>query len=323
MAGTLAVLTVLVGCWSLGSGDFPVPLPDVLRSLLGGGTARTSFIVVDLRLARVLTGILVGGAFALAGAIFQSLAQNPLGSPDVVGFDTGAALGAVVVIVSAGGAGAIAVSAGAVGGGLATAAIVYVCAWKRGVQTYRLVLAGIGVGFTLAAVSDYLLTRADIEEAQRATVWLAGSLNGRGWEQARTAAVGLAVLLPLALALGRWLRLLELGDDKAAALGVPVTRAKLLLVLVGVGLAACATAAAGPISFVALVCPPIARRLVRAPGPTLVPTVLLGALLVTGADLAARRLLAPSELPVGIATAVIGAPYLLWLLTREIRSGVM
>jgi iron complex transport system permease protein len=317
----LVVAIVLVGCWSIGVGDYPISIRNVVRTLLGGGTDETQFIVETLRLPRLVCGLLVGAAFGVAGAIFQSLARNPLGSPDVIGFDTGAALGAVMVIVALESSGAVHVALGAVGGGLLTALIVYVFAWKRGVQTYRLVLVGIGVGFAAASVADYLLTRAQISEVQRATVWLTGSLNGRGWEHVGPVSVGLLVLVPLTLMLCRSMRLLELGDDKAAALGVRVGRTRLWLVLVGVGLAALATAAAGPIAFVALVSPPIARRLVRSPGATIVPAALLGALLTIGADLLARRALAPTELPVGVATAVIGAPYLLWLLTREIRTG--
>jgi iron complex transport system permease protein len=318
----LVVLIVAVGCWSISVGDFPVPIRDVVATLLGGGSEDAQFIVETLRLPRVLTAVLVGAAFALSGAIFQSLARNPLASPDVVGFESGAAMGAVFAIVVVGTDGAT-VTTGALIGGFLTALLVYVCAWKRGVQGYRLLLVGIGIGFAVAAATDYLITRAQIYEVEQALVWMTGSLNGRSWEHVRPVAMALAVLLPVTLVLGRRLRLLELGPDAAAALGVRVGRTHLLLVVVGVALAAVATASAGPIAFVALVSPAIARRLVRSPGVTLVPAALVGALLTVTSDLAARRLFAPTELPVGIATAAIGAPYLLWLLTREIRSGVM
>ena len=317
----LAGLLVVVGCWSISVGDFPVPIGDVVRSLVGRGTSSSDFIVGTLRLPRVLTGAMVGAAFGVSGAIFQSLAKNPLGSPDVIGFTFGSALGAVLVIVILDGAGSLAVSAGAAAGGLATALVVFVCAWRRGVQAHRLVLVGIGVGYALAAITDYLLTRANISDAQRATVWLTGSLNGRSWDHVRPVGAGLVVLMPLALWLGRSLRVLELGDDTAAALGVRLGRTRLTIVTIGVLLAALATASAGPIAFVALMAPPIARRVVHAPGITIVPTALVGALLTVSADLMARRLLAPLELPVGIFTAVLGAPYLLWLLTRDARAG--
>ncbi|MDP2290590.1 MAG: iron chelate uptake ABC transporter family permease subunit [Actinomycetota bacterium] len=322
MCAVLAALVVVVGCWSISVGDFPIPITDVVATIFGGGSDDAQFIVETLRLPRVLTGIMVGAAFAVAGSIFQSLAQNPLASPDVIGFNSGAALGAVFTIVTIGGS-SLQVSIGALVGGFATALLVYSLAWKRGVHGYRLVLVGIGIGFAVSAVNDYLITRANIYDVQRAAVWLTGSLNGRGWNHVRPVGLGLLVLLPPAVFLGRRMRLLELGADTAAALGVHVGRSRAALALVGVALAALATASAGPIGFVALVSPPIARRLVRSPGVTVVPAALVGALLTVTADLAARRVFAPTELPVGIATAVIGAPYLLWLLTREIRSGAM
>lgn len=318
----LAVAIVTVGCWSISVGDFPISISQVVKSVFGQGSKEAEFIVGTLRLPRLLTGVMVGAALAVSGAIFQSLAQNPLASPDVVGFNSGAAVGAVFMIVVVG-AGSLEVSIGAVAGGLLTATAVYLLAWNRGVQGYRLILVGIGIGFTMTSISDYLITRANIYDVQRAAVWLTGSLNGRSWEHVRPVGIGLLVLLPIALAYCRSLRLLELGTDTAAALGVRVGRVRLILILVGIGLAALATASAGPVGFVALVSPPVARRLVRAPGVTLIPCALFGGLLVVVADLAARRVLAPTEMPVGIMTAIIGAPYLLWLLTREIRTGAM
>ena len=323
VGAVLAALTLVVATWSISVGDFPIPIGDVVRAVFTTAPADAEFIVGTLRLPRALTAMMVGAAFGVSGGIFQSLADNPLASPDIVGFNSGAALGAVSVIVAVDGAGSLAVSLGAVGGGLLTAALVYVCAWTRGVHGYRLVLVGIGIGFAVSALVDALLTRAAIHDAQRAAVWLTGSLNGRGWEHVRPVGIGLLVLLPVAAAWSRRLRLLELGPDTAASLGVTVGRARLGLVVVGVALAALATASAGPVGFVALVSPPVARRLVRSAGLALVPTALVGALLTVSADLLARRVLAPTELPVGVATAAIGAPYLLWLLTRQIRRGAM
>lgn len=323
LSGVLAAAIVAIGCWSISVGDFPIPISEVVRAVFATASDDAEFIVQTLRLPRVLTAIMVGAAFAISGGIFQSLANNPLASPDIVGFNSGAALGAVFMIVLVEGAGSLEVSFGAIVGGVGTAVLVYVFAYKQGVHGYRLILVGIGIGFAVSAVVNYLITRAQIYEAQRAAVWLTGSLNGRGWEHVRPVGFGLLVLVPIAAVLARRLRLLELGPDTAAALGVRVGRARLGLVLVGIALAALATASAGPIAFIALVSPPIARRLVRSPGFTLVPTALVGALLTVTADLVARRIMAPTELPVGIATAVIGAPYLLWLLTREIRTGAM
>lgn len=319
---TLGLLTVVVGLWSISVGDFPIPISDVIATIFGSPTEDSEFIVGTLRLPRVLVGAGVGAAFGMSGAIFQSLVRNPLGSPDIIGFTGGAALGAVTMIVYFD-ASALSVSIGAVLGGIASAVAVYVLAWKRGVQAFRLVLVGIGAGFAIAAVIDYMITRAEINDVQRAAVWLTGSLNGRSWAEVRIVGFALVILGPMAILMQRHLDRLDLGDDTAAALGVDVGRAKLQLVLVGVGLSALGVAAAGPIAFVAFVAGPIARRLVSSPRACIVPAAFVGALVTVVADLAARRLLAPTELPVGVMTALIGAPYLLWLLTRQARTGAL
>ena len=318
----LLLATVFVGVWSIMVGDFPLSVGEVLRATFGDGGDDAEFIVQTLRLPRALTGMLVGAALGMSGAVFQSIARNPLGSPDIIGFESGAAFGAVLVIVVLHGS-ALAVAGGAVAGGLAAALAVYLLAYQRGLAASRLVLVGIGIGFAASAAVDYLITRAQIYDVQRAAVWLTGSLNGRSWDQVRTVGIALAVLAPLIVVAQRSLDRLELGDDAAAALGVPVGRTKLLLILLAVGLAALSVAAAGPIVFIAFVSGPIARRLVSSPGACVVPAACVGAFLTTFADLAARRVLAPTELPVGIATAVIGAPYLMWLLTRRARTGAL
>lgn len=318
----LLMATVAIGCWSISVGDFPIPISDVVASLVGRGSDDADFVVGTLRLPRAITAVLVGAAFGMSGAIFQSLARNPLGSPDIIGFNSGAAAGAVFVIIVLGGSGAQ-VAAGAVFGGVVTAVIVYALAWRGGLRAHRLVLVGIGVGFSATAAVDYLLTRGEIFDVQRAAVWLTGSLNARTWDHVRTVGFGLLVLGPVAVVMQRWLDRLELGDDIAIGLGLPVNRAKLGLVLTAVGLAALAVAAAGPIAFVAFIAGPIARRLVNTPGAAIVPAALVGALVTIAADLAARRLLAPTELPVGVATGILGAPYLLWLLTRQTRTGAL
>jgi iron complex transport system permease protein len=316
----LAGAAALAVAVSVSVGDFAIPLADVVPAVFGFGNPDSDFIVRTLRLPRALTGVLVGAAFGLSGAIFQSLARNPLASPDVIGITAGASAAAVAVIVWVGG-GSTVVSLGALAGALATATAIYLLAYKRGVVGYRLVLVGIGVAAALSAVTSYLITRADIYDAQRATVWLTGSLNGRSWDHVRPVGVALVVLAPAVVALGRSLRLLELGDDTAKGLGVRVEQARAALILGGVGLAAVATASAGPVAFVALVAPQIARRLVRSAGATLVPSALAGAVLVLVSDLVARRAFAPTELPVGVVTGVVGAPYLLYLLARANRIG--
>jgi iron complex transport system permease protein len=316
----LAAVTLAVGVVVIGSGDFPMTPGEVLSTLLGDGLPAQEFIVRDLRLPRVLTALLVGAALGLSGAVFQSISRNPLGSPDVLGFGQGATVGALVVIVLFQG-GSWAVAAGALAGCLVTGVLVYLLAWKRGVHGYRLVLVGIGTAAMLTAVMQYLLTKANLMDATRAVLWITGTLDGRGWEQVVPLAAVCAVLVPVVLGHGRALRMMEMGDDAAYALGVPVERARVVLILCAVLLMGAATSAAGPIAFVALSAPQLARRLTRSPGPNLVPSALMGAGLLVVADWAAQQAFGERQLPVGVVTGVVGGCYLLWLLVTERKAG--
>ena len=323
---SIGVSTVLAGvifvlfCWTISVGDFPIPIGEVIATLFGGGSDDSRFVVGELRLPRAIVGALVGAAFGLSGAILQTIARNPLASPDIIGVTQGASLAAVGVIVLGGsgdllgGVASIGVPIAALLGGSATALLVYTLSYRRGLVGYRLVLIGIGVGAVMTAAIQYMLTQTTIYEAARATVWLTGSLNGRSWGHVRPVATGLIVLVPLALVLGRQLRVLEMGDDAARGLGARVERSRLGLILCAVGLAALATASAGPVAFVAFFTPVIARRVVGPGQIALVPSALMGSAVVLASDLIARRILAPTELPVGIVTSIIGAPYLLYLL---------
>ena len=318
----LVLLVVLLALLvvSVGTGEFSIPASEVVTTLLGGGDRSTRFVIETLRLPRALTGVLVGAALGAGGAIFQSITRNPLGSPDIVGFVQGASAAAVLEIIVFGG-GTFAIAAGSVVGGVATAILVYALAFQGGVQGYRLVLIGIGISAMLVAVTDYLLTRSTLDQALAAQVWLTGSLNGRGWEHVRPVALALALLLPATALLARPLRMLELGDDTARALGIAVERSRLALIFVAVAMTAVATASAGPIVFVALAAPQIARRLTRAAGPGVGCAALMGGVLLLGADCASQRLFGDVQLPVGVATGVAGGAYLIWLLTREWRRG--
>ena len=316
---TLAVL-VLLSAVSLGRGDFPIGVPDVLRTLVGLGEGTNDFIVLQLRAPRVAVGLLVGLALGIAGAVFQTFARNPLASPDTLGITMGASVGAVGAIVLSGGAlGGLGIPLAALLGALLTGVLLFLLAWRAGIDGYRLVLVGIAVWSFGSALVDWLLTNAEIYDAASAYVWITGSLNARTWDHALPLAVALAVLLPLALAASRVLGVLQFGDDTARGLGVRLQGAQAAVVLIAVGCVAFAVSAAGPITFVALVVPQIAVRLVRGARPPLLASGLLGGVLVVGADLVTRTVL-PEALPVGILTAVLGAPYLLWLLVRGRRQ---
>jgi len=317
----LLVAVVGIGLVTLTSGDFELTVAEVTKSLIGRGDGASDFIVLTLRLPRLVTGILVGAALAVSGGILQSLSGNPLASPDIIGFTQGAATGAILVIVLVDGS-MVQIGAGALVGGVATAVVVYLLAFKRGVQGFRLILIGIGISFIMLSLNKYLVTRASLTDAIAAQAWQVGGLNGRGWDHVRVVGLAVAVLLPPALYLGRRLALMEMGDATAKGLGVDSERTRLALIAISVGLAAVATAAAGPVSFLALAAPQLARRLTRSSGVGLVPAALMGALLLTAGDLAVQRLFSPAQLPVGIATGAIGGLYLIWLLGYEWRRGI-
>ncbi|WP_306370161.1 iron chelate uptake ABC transporter family permease subunit [Nocardiopsis sp. CC223A] len=305
---------------SVSVGDYEIPLAAVPAAIAGVGERLDVFFVQGVRLPRALTALGVGAALGLAGAVFQSLSRNALGSPDIIGFTSGAATGAVAVILVVGG-GRLMVSMGAIAGGLLTAAVVYLLAMKNGVQGYRLVLVGIGVSAMLGAVRDYLLTRAELTDAMSAQIWMIGSLNARGWSEVIAVWVCLVLLGPVLVYLGGQLRFMELGDDTARALGVNAQTTQVAALAAASALTGAAIAVSGPIGFVALAAPQLARRLSRTGGTTFVGAALMGAALLAVADLVALRALAPTQLPVGVVTAVIGGSYLIWLLYTEWRRG--
>jgi iron complex transport system permease protein len=317
----LAVLTLAAAVVGLTVGDYPLSAADVVRGLFV--PLDDPFAVVtlrDLRIPRVLGAVLVGAALGASGAILQSISGNPLGSPDVVGFTTGAATGALVQIIILG-AGPDAVALGAVGGGLAAAGLMYALAYRDGASGYRLVLVGIGLAAMLQALNTWLIVRADLNAAQVGAQWLAGTLNAVTWGEVVTILAVVAVLLPLTmLTAGRDLSVLTLGDPVAIALGLPAERARRRLVLASLLLVAVATAITGPIAFVALAAPQLARRLTRTATPGMGAAALMGALLVLVSDIVAQRVFAPTQLPVGVVTGSLGGCYLIWLLSREWRG---
>lgn len=330
----LAFAVVVLLAVSVLLGSYTVTVPDFVRivtaQLTGGKRIPgASFIVFETKLPRAVLGTLIGVAFGLSGALFQRMLRNPLASPDVIGISSGASAAAVTAITVFGASGGV-VSWAALAGALAVAALIY--AISRGQPGgggnlshgagNRLILAGIGMAAALGAVVNFLLTRADIRTAAEALVWLNGSLNPASWDRAGVLGVALLVLVPAVAALAGPLRILELGDDAAAALGVRVGLTRLAVVLTAVALAAVATAAAGPVAFVAFLAGPIARRLTG--GPSLPASAMLGALIVLAADFFAANLapvlLAGTVLPVGVVTGALGAPFLLWLLVTANRK---
>ncbi|MFE4194263.1 iron-enterobactin ABC transporter permease [Paenarthrobacter sp. NPDC056912] len=315
----LLLASLAVAVVSLATGDFQVTVAQVLQAFTGDAPGLAQTIVMEWRLPRVLAALVFGAALGMSGGIFQSMTRNPLGSPDIIGFNTGAYTGALIVMLTVGG-GYLGVATGALVGGILTALAVYLLAYRRGSQGFRLIIVGIGISAMLAAFNHWLILQAELEAALAAAVWGAGSLNGITWEQAAPAAVVVVVVGLATLGVARRMQLLEMGDDAARALGVRAEPTRLLLLVLGVALTAAVTAVAGPIAFVALAAPQLARRLTRSAGITLVPSAVMGAFLLVASDLAAQRLFAPIQLPVGVVTVCIGGIYLVWLLAREARK---
>ncbi|QCX77388.1 putative siderophore transport system permease protein YfhA [Streptomyces sp. YIM 121038] len=322
VVATVLALLLAAACLAyLCVGETYVQPVEALKVVLGRPSA-DELVVGTLREPRMTVGLLVGAAFGVAGALIQTVARNPLASPDIIGISQGAS--AVTVAAMTFGLTSYTVLPYlSVAGGVAAALLVYAFAWRGGLHATRFVLIGIGFAIALRSVTTLFMTKGDYLVAQQAQIWMTGSLNGRGWPEAGPLALTLLVLLPCVAWAARAQRTVSMDDDTATALGVRLGRVRTGLVLLGVVLASVATGAAGPVDFVALLAPQIARRLTRTAQIPLVSSALLGAIVVVLADLLARRLFSPTELPVGVLTAAVGAPYLIWLIvrSRSVRNG--
>jgi iron complex transport system permease protein len=315
----LAVAILGVFIVSLIVGKSFYGLDDVVRVMMGETVPGASFTVGELRLPRASLAVLAGFAFGVAGVTFQTMLRNPLASPDIIGITSGASAAAVfgIVVLSLS---ETLVSLLAVGGALATALAIYLLSNKGGFAGTRLILIGIGVAAMLDAAVTYVLSKAAVWDLQSAMRWLTGSLNGATWSIVVPLAVASMVLVPILLAQSRGLGVMRIGDDAAAGLGVRLNVTRVIAIVAAVTLLAFATAATGPIAFVAFMAGPIAARIVGPGGSLLLPSGLVGALLVLIADLLGQFAF-DSRYPVGVVTGVLGAPYLIYLLIRTNRSG--
>jgi iron complex transport system permease protein len=313
----LAVVVLAGAITSLTVGTIRLGLKEAALAVVHRSGSRAELVVWKIRLPRAVTGIAVGAALGAAGCVFQSISRNALGSPDVIGFTTGAATGAVLQIVFLG-EGPVATALAAVGAGGVTAVAVYLLSRHQGTSGgYRLVLVGIGVSAMLGAVNTMVLAYGDLDLATKARIWLSGSLNARTWADAAPAVVAVIVCIPVLIGFARRLDVLEMGDDQARQLGVHAERTRMVVMLVGVALTAASVAAAGPIAFVALAAPQVVGRITLAARVQVVGSALTGAALLVLADLLSTTLPVGVSLPVGLVTGVIGGVYLIWLLTRQ------
>jgi iron complex transport system permease protein len=310
---------VVLAILAIGIGKYAIAPTDVLGVLFGTNTSFDRVVVLEWRMPRMLMALLIGAALGISGAIFQALTRNPLGSPDIIGINFGAYTGALVVFATVG-VGYYAVAAGALVGALLTAVLVYALSYRNGVAGYRLIVVGIGVSAVLNSVNQWIVIKLDFHTAVTASVWQQGTLSGLSWTQVVPMTVCLAVLAVALAALGPQLPVMQMGDDAAGALGVRTERARLAYLVVGVALVALACAAAGPITFIALAAPQIARRLTATPGVGLVPSAAMGAVLLLVGDVIAQHLLPGNELPVGAVTVSLGGAYLIYLLVTQARK---
>lgn len=291
---------------------------QIMDSLFGAGhNPTTDRVIWRIRLPRLVTALFVGASLGMAGSVFQSISRNALGSPDIIGFTTGAATGAIIQIILFN-AGPLETSLAAVLSGIGAAILVFVLSLKKGsTGGYRLILTGIGVGAILSGINTVLLVAGDLDQAASAQLWLAGSLNTRTWAHAIPAALGFVLIIPVVIFYARRINLLEMGDDAARQLGIATEKSRLIMVVAAVGLTAIATAAAGPIAFIALAAPQLVRRLTRSPDVPVVSGALMGAVLLLGADLLSQNSPLNLKMPIGLTTGLLGGIYLLWLLGRE------
>ncbi|TNJ61590.1 iron ABC transporter permease [Paenibacillus hemerocallicola] len=315
------VLMLLIGCLltsivSIGLGEMRISPVNVVRGVIGIGGDDYTLVIRKLRLPRVAVALLAGASLAAAGAILQGMIRNPLASPDILGVTGGASVAAIAFMNYLLGTVTIRLlPAAAMLGGIIVAGLLYALAWKRGVTPMRLVLVGVGVSALMSGMTTMLLLFNPRNEASQAYFWLTGSVYGANWEHVLTLLPWTALLLPWAFMLARQINVLQLGDEVATGAGSHVERNRLLLLLISVALAASAVSVAGGIGFVGLIAPHMARKLAGANFRVILPVaVLLGAIVVVLADLAGRVLFLPMDVPAGVFTSAVGAPFFIYLL---------
>lgn len=313
----LGVITLATMIMNLVQGDYPISLIEVLRTIIGLNKDNFdyTFIVNEVRLPRTLVAFMVGMGLGISGAIVQGLTRNPLADPGIIGINEGAGLAGVTTLVMFPDANTFFLPISAFFGALTVAILIYWLAWNKGSSPSRLILIGVGIAAMASGLTSLMITLGEISNVSQALVWLAGSVYGRTWEQVKSLLPCLIIFVPLSLMQAKSLNLLNMGDDFARSLGSAVEWERGLLLLTSVSLASAAVASAGTIGFIGLSAPHLSRQLVGASHEGLIPVAgMIGGVIVVLADLLGRTLFAPLEIPCGVVTAVVGAPYFLYLL---------
>ncbi len=319
--GMLLIALIVVSVISLGFGTLSIAPNEVVMALFGYGDTMTQFVINELRLNRLLAGIYTGAAFSVAGCLMQTVARNRLATPGIIGIDNAAMAFAVASVVGVGIS--LAPSAMALTGAATATALAFIIGGGSGTRGYRFIVAGLAVGSVSAAISQLLLSQVHIDTANAAYPWTVGSLSGRPEDEIPIMGWVTLIGLVLSLVLARWFQLMAFGDPVITALGNRPNQLRLVAVIISVTLTGFAVALAGPVGLVALVGPEMARTFARHRGLPLFSSALCGAIVMVLADFVGRTALSPIELPVGVITAIIGGPYLLWILIRKPKQSTL
>lgn len=320
MAFYMAVLGIVFIC-NIGFGSLFIAPLDVIKSLIGMGEPSYTMIIQQFRLPRIITALLVGAVLAGAGAILQSLVRNPLASPDLIGITQGAAVTGVIFIMFFEHVSIFYLPIVAMFGAAVTTFMLYALSWKKGVTPFRLVLIGVGLDAALQGLVKMFLVISPLYTTEKAQIWLTGSVYGSSWHEVIILTIGVMILFPIALSLTMKINTYQLGDDVAASIGNSVQRNRFFLLAISAAMIGLAVSVAGPIGFVGLLAPHIARKIVGSSFGMLFPfTLCIGGTIVMLADLIARTILPSDDLPVGIFTSLIGAPFFIFLLLRSRKN---
>jgi iron complex transport system permease protein len=310
---------------SLNMGVIRISPMEVFQTFMGNGSNQNSMVLFHFRLPRMVISLLIGAGMAVSGAILQSVTQNDLADPGIIGINAGAGFSVILFIYFFQGnimeASAFSVYlmpiASLLGSSIA-AILIYAVSWKNGISPIRLILVGIGINSAFSALIIIFQMKMDPKDFTRATVWLSGNISGTDWSFVLALLPWILILIPLAIIKARTLNSLHLGDDIAAGLGTPVERERRILLFIAVALAGASVSVGGGIAFIGLVVPHLARKIVGATHGALLPvTMLLGSLLLLVADTIGRNILAPSEIPVGLVVSVVGGGYFIYLLMKS------
>jgi len=313
---SLAMVALSIVCLSFGGTN--IPFRETLLSLVGKNEEASDLIIIQFRLPRILAAILIGAALAVAGAVLQGVIRNPLASPDLLGVTGGASVAVVAFMTLLTGYSIHWVPAIAVAGAFLTALINYVLAWKKGISPFRLVLIGIGISTAMGALTMFLLISGPAYLAAQVLNWMTGSIYGTNWSYIEVLWPWVAIFIPLSFLYAKELNVQSLGESTAVGLGSRLQLSRMILLFYSVALAGAAVGVAGMISFIGLLAPHMARRLVGHSYKLIIPlSAVLGAMILLLADLAGRMLFLPLDIPAGVFTAGIGAPFFMYLLFKR------